>query len=128
MSSLPIRDYLADCMATAGLSQDDLQGPSGSPERLVRLVLEGTAKMPLEKVSDVAAMLKCDDRALFRVALTQFYSAGTVALLERMLGPQERSAGADAWVSFVRSVAPDDVQPPDSFARNMLRSLLNRTT
>ncbi|CUX66630.1 hypothetical protein [Agrobacterium genomosp. 13] len=127
MNSLPIRDYLADCMATAGLSQDDLQGPSGSPERLIRLVLEGTAKMPLEKVSDVAALLKCDDRALFRVALTQFYSAGTVALLERMLGPQERSAGEDAWVSFVRSVAPDDVQPPDSFARNMLRSLLNRT-
>jgi hypothetical protein len=30
-------------------------------------------------------------------------------------------------VRFVRSVAPDDVLPPDSFARNMLRTLLNRT-
>ncbi|THV16714.1 hypothetical protein [Rhizobium rhizophilum] len=128
MNSLSIRNYLTECIATVGLSLHDIDGPSGSPERLVRLVLDGNAKMPLDKVPAVAAMLNCDDRALFRVSLAQFYSADTVALLERMLGPQERSAGEDAWVSFVRSVAPDDVQPPDSFARNMLRSLLNRTT
>lgn len=126
MNSLPFRDYLAELVTAAGLSINDLNGPSGSPERLVRLVLEGNAKMPLDKVPAVADILNCDDRALFRVALTQFYSAGTVALLDRMLGPQERSAGEDAWVSFVRSVAPDDVRPPDRFARNIMRTLLER--
>lgn len=127
MKSLPLHDYLTHYMATAGLNIEDIDGPPSSPERLLRLVLGGTAKMPLDKVADVAAMLKCDDRALFRVALAQFYSADTIALMERMLGPQERSAGEQAWVNFVRSVAPDDVRPPDSFARNMLRTLLNRT-
>lgn len=127
MNNLPIRDYLAELVPAAGLSINDLDGPPGSTERLVHVILDGTAKMPLDKVTDIAAMLNCDDRALFRVALAQFYSADTIALMERMLGPQERSVGEEAWVSFVRSMAPDDVQPPDSFARNMLRSLLNRT-
>lgn len=127
MKSLPLHDYLTDYMATAGLKIEDIDGPPGSPERLLRLVLDGTAKMQLDKVADVAAMLKCDDRALFRVALAQFYSADTVALLERMLTPHESSVGEEAWVNFVRSVAPDDVQPPDRFARRLLRTLLKRT-
>lgn len=120
MNSLPIRNYLTDCMANAGLSLDDFDGPSGSPEHLVRLVLDGTAKMPLEKVADVAAMLDCDARVLFRAALTQFYSADTIELMERMLGPQERSAGEAAWVDFIRRGAPDRVEPPNRFARRLL--------
>jgi len=126
MNSLPLHDYLTDCMITAGISPDDLDGPSGSPERLGRLVLDGTAKMPLDKVPDVAAMLGCDQKALFRVALTQFYSAETIALMERMLGPQDRSAGEAAWVSFIRRIAPDDVRPPDRFTQNLLKTLLKR--
>ncbi|MDP9571457.1 UNVERIFIED_ORG: hypothetical protein J2W66_001942 [Agrobacterium larrymoorei] len=126
MKSLPLHDYLTDYLATAGLNIEGIDGPPGSPERLLRLVLDGTAKMPLDKVIDVAAMLNCDDRALFRVALAQFYSADTIALLERMLGPQERSAGEETWVRFVRSMAPDHVKPPDRFARNMIRALLKR--
>lgn len=127
MSSLTIRDYLTELVMAAGLNTDDLNGPPGSSERLVRLVLDGTAKLPLEKVTAVAAIFGCDARALFRVALAQFYSAEAIALLERMLGPQERSAGEEAWVSFVRRAAPADVQPPDRFARRLLRTLLNRT-
>lgn len=86
MNSLPICHYLADCMATAGLSLDDLDGPPGSPEHMLRLVLEGTAKLPLDKVEAVAAFLGCDASVLFRAALAQFYSADTIGLMERMLG------------------------------------------
>ncbi|SUB00833.1 Uncharacterised protein [Pannonibacter phragmitetus] len=93
----------------------------------MRLVLDGTAKLPLEKVTAVAAIFGCDAIALFRVVLAQFYSAEAIALMERMLGPQERRAGEEAWVSFVRRTAPADVQPPDRFARRLLRTLLNRT-
>ncbi|MDM7979025.1 MAG: hypothetical protein QUV71_01625 [Rhizobium sp.] len=127
MNSLPIRDCLAELVTAAGLSINDLDGPSGSPEHLLRLVLDGNAKMPLDKVAAVAAMFDCDPRALFRSALTQFYGADTIALMERMLGPQERSVGEEAWVSFVRRVAPADIQPPDRFARRLLRTLLKRT-
>ncbi|PZU19352.1 MAG: hypothetical protein DI589_21670 [Shinella sp.] len=126
MKNFPIRDHLAELVTAAGLSIDDLGGSSGSPERVVRLVLDGKAKLPLDKVADVAVMLDCDAQALFRVALAQFYSADTVALLERMLRPQAKSAGEEVWVSFVRSVAPDDVLPPDRFARRLLRTLLKR--
>lgn len=126
MNSLPIRNYLTDCMTNAGPNLVDLDGPSGSPERVVRLVLEGAAKLPLDKVAEVAVMLNCDERGLFQVALAQFYSADTLALFERMLRPQERSAGEEAWVSSIRRMAPDQVQPPDPFARRLLRTLLNR--
>ncbi|WP_313558663.1 hypothetical protein [Agrobacterium cavarae] len=127
MNSLPIRNYLTDCMANAGLSLDDFDGPTGSPERLVRLILDGIAKMPLDKVADVAVILGCDARELFRAALAQFYSADTIELMERMLGPQERSIGEQAWVDFIRRAAPDRVEPPNRFARRLLWTLLNRT-
>lgn len=97
MNSLSIHDYLADLATSVGLSTD-LDGPSNSPENVVRLVIGGKAKLPLDKVAEVAAMLKCDERALFRVALAQFYNSETIALIERMLGPPESSVGEEARV------------------------------
>lgn len=126
MNSLPISDYLSEHAAAAGLSPDDLDGPSGSPEHLVRLVLDDKAKLPLDKVADVATIVGCDARALFRVALAQFYSGDTIQLMEHMLGPHERNAGEEAWVSFIRSAAPDRLQPPNRFARRLPWTLLNR--
>lgn len=126
MNSLPIHVHLAELMTSAGLRMD-LDGPSNSPEHLVRLVLGGKAKLPLDKVAEVAVMLKCDERALFRVALAQFYSSDTVALFERMFGPPEWGAGEEAWVRFLRRAAPADVPPPDRFARRLLWTLLNRS-
>lgn len=128
MNSLPIRDYLTDCMANAGLRLDGLDGSSGSTERMVRLVLDGKVKMPLDKVASVAAILDCDARALFRAALAQFYSADTIELMERMLAPQEPTVGEQAWVNFAREAPPDGVRHPDRFALRLLRTLLNRTS
>jgi hypothetical protein len=88
MNNIAMRDHLSELVAAADLSPDDLDGPSGSPERLVRLVLDGVAKLPLDRVPDVAAVISCDARDLFRAALSQFYGGDTIELIERMLGPQ----------------------------------------
>lgn len=97
MNSLPIHVHLAALMTSAGLNMN-LDGPSNSTVHLVRLLLDGKAKLPLDKVAEVAVMLKCDERALFRVALAQFYNSETIALIERMLGAPESSVGEEARV------------------------------
>jgi hypothetical protein len=104
MNALPIRNYLAEHAAAAGLDLENLSGPSGSPENVLRLVLLG-AKLPLDKVADVAALIECDARCLFRVALMQFYRDDTIQLLERMLGQSERNPAEEAWLSLVRRAA-----------------------
>lgn len=91
MNRLPIRDYLSKHAAAANLNLDSLNGTSGSPERVLRLVLDSNAKLPLDRVADVAALLECDARGLFLVALTQFYNNDAIQLLERMLAPPEQS-------------------------------------
>lgn len=58
MNSLPIRDYLSEHAAAVNLNLDSLNGPSGSPERVLRLVLDSNAKLPLDRVADVAALLE----------------------------------------------------------------------
>jgi len=94
MNDLPIRNYLSEHAAVAGVDFESLDGPSGTPEHLLHLIFSGNAKLPLDKVPDVAALTGCDARGLFRVALAQFYSSDTIQLLERMLVPPERASAA----------------------------------
>ena len=127
MDDLPIRNYLSEHAVAAGLDPESLDGPSGSPKHLFRLVLDGKAKLPLDKIADVAAIVGCDARGLFRAALAQFYGDDTIQLMERMFGPPERSSGEEAWISFIRRAAPDRLEPPNRFARRLLWTLLNST-
>lgn len=126
MNDVSVRSYLSEKALAKGMDIERIEGPSGSPEHMLRLVLEGTAKLPLDKVEAVAALIGSDARNLFRLALPQFYSQDAIALMERMLGPQSRGSGEDAWVNFVRRAAPDGVEPPGRFARRLLWTLLNR--
>ena len=126
MNDLPIRNYLSEHTVAAGLAPERLHGLSGSPEHLLRLVLDGNAKLPLDKVANVAALIGCDARGLFRVALAQFYSNDTIQLLEHMLAPPERAPAEEAWLSLIRRAAGEGLEPPSRFARRLLWALLNR--
>jgi hypothetical protein len=126
MNDLPIRNYLSEHAVAAGLDPERLDGPSGSPEHLLRLVLHGNAKLPLDKVADVAALIGCDARGLFRVVLAQFYSSDTIQLLERMLAPPERNSAEEAWLGLIRRAAGDRLDPPSRVARRVLWALLRR--
>lgn len=127
MNSLPIRD-LSEHAAAVNLNLDSLNGPSGSPERVLRLVLDSNAKLPLDRVTDVAALVGCDARGLFRLALMQFYSDDTIQLLERMLGQRERNAAEEAWLSLIRHAAGDGLKPPSQIGRRILIALLRGCT
>jgi hypothetical protein len=126
MNDLPIRNYLSEYAVAAGLDPERLQGPSGTSEHLLRLVLHGNAKLPLDKVTDVAALIGCDARGLFRVALAQFYSSGTIQLLEHMLAPPERTAAEEAWLCLIRHAAGEGLEPPNRLARRLVMALLRR--
>jgi hypothetical protein len=126
MNDLPIRNYLSEHAVTVGLDPEKLDGPSGSPEHLLRLVLHGNAKLPLDKVADVAALIGCDARGLFRVALAQFYRHDTIHLLERMLAPPERNSAEEAWLGLIRRAAGVRLDPPSRVARRLLWALLRR--
>jgi hypothetical protein len=126
MNDLPIRNYVSEHAAAAGLNLESLDGPSGSAEHLLRLVLNGNAKLPLDKVANVAALIGCDARGLFRAALLQFYSNDTIQLLENMLAPPERTSAEEAWLSLIRGAAGDGLEPPNRFARRLVTALLRR--
>lgn len=126
MNDLPIRNYLSEHAVAAGLDSERLDGPSGSPERLLGLVLHGNAKLPLDNVAAVAALIGCDARGLFRVALGQFYSNDTIQLLERMLAPLERDSAEEAWLALIRRAAGDRLDPPSRVGRRLLWALLRR--
>ena len=126
MNDLPIRNYLSEHAIAAGLDPERLDGPPGSSEHLLRLVLHGNAKLPIDKVADVAALIGCDARGLFRIALVQFYSNDTIQLLEHMLAPPERTSAEEAWLALVRHAAGDRLDPPSRVARRLLWALLRR--
>lgn len=126
MNNFPIRNQLTELLAAAGLSHDDMDGPSGSPERLVRLVLDGAAKLPLDRVADLAALLRCDARHLFRLSLAQFYSQDNIRLLETMLGARELNADEEAWLTVIRNASNGEMKPPSRIARGVIRALFGR--
>lgn len=128
MNSLPIRDYLSEHAAAVNLNLDSLNGPSGSPERVLRLILVSNAKLPLDRVADVAALVGCNARRLFRLALMQFYNDDTIQLLERMLGERERNPAEEAWLSLIRRAAGEQLEPPSRIGRGLLWALLRKTT
>jgi hypothetical protein len=127
MNDLPIRNYLSEHAVAAGLDPERLDGPSGSPEHLLRLVLHGNAKLPLDKVADVAALIGCDARGLFRVTLAQFYSSDTIQLLERMLAPPERNSAEEAWLGLIRRAGGKGLEPPNRFARRLVTALVRNS-
>lgn len=54
--------------------------------KLFGIILRGDARLPLDRVEEVALTLGCDARQLFRLAMRQFYEEESICLFERMLG------------------------------------------
>lgn len=123
MNSIPIRDYLSE-HAASNLNLEGLNGTFGSPEHLLQLVLNGKAKLPLDKVEDVAAFIGCDAQGLFRLPLQQFYHDDNIQLLERMFGEPERNPAEEAWLSLIRRATGRRLKPPSQVGRRLVAALL----
>lgn len=125
MHNVLIRDYISQHAAAAFLSTDMINGEPGSTNRLLRLVLDGTAKLPLDRVAETAAMISCDRHELFRLALGQFYSDGAIAMFES-LATAQLSEVEQAWLAAIREAAGDDLKPPSRIARRVIKALFCR--
>lgn len=96
---------------------------SFADSKFFELILRGEAKLPLDRVEEVADLLACDKQQLFRMAIHQFYDQKAIALLERMLG-EPMTAEEQKWLHVVRSAADGPVPEPSGVAKRLVRALV----
>lgn len=113
----------------ARLSETEVQAGEVSilTSPLFHMVLRGDAKLPLDRVEDVAEPLGCDKRELFRLAMLQFYTEDAVRLFEKMLTDHVTEA-EKMWLHEIRSAAVGEVREPGSVCRRFIRTLSRTQT
>jgi len=92
--------------------------------KLFHMILRGDAKLPLDRVEEVASLIGTDARQLFRLAARQFYEEEAICLFERMLGTPI-SNEEQKWLDEIRSAADGPVAEPSGTARRLVRALVN---
>lgn len=110
----------------ARLSETEVPAGEGSilTSPLFQMILRGDAKLPLDRVEEVATALGCDDRQqLFRLAMRQFYDEEAVCLFERMLAFRV-SKTEQMWLHEIRSASEKPVPEPNSMAKRLVRALV----
>lgn len=90
--------------------------------RLFKMILSGDAKLPLDRVEEVANLLDCDSRHLFRMAMHQFYDKESVSMFELMLS-NPLSQFEQQWLDLIRSASGGDVGAPSAMGRRLIRAL-----
>ncbi|MEQ1403592.1 hypothetical protein ABK249_01485 [Neorhizobium sp. Rsf11] len=106
----------------------EMSVPASSESYLVsplfQLILRGEAKLPLDRVEQVARAMGVDIQLLFRLAMRQFYDEESVSLFERMLRTPVTHE-EQQWLDAIRSAADGPVAEPSGMARRLLRALAN---
>jgi hypothetical protein len=119
MNTTAVAEFLKERLA----NKEVAAGEGGFLEsRLFGMVLAGEAKLPLDKVEEVAAALDCDAPELFRLAMHQFYDEEAVRLLDRMFAVPLTTA-EQMWLHEIRSAAGGPVVEPSAIARRLVRAL-----
>ncbi|MDK1488645.1 hypothetical protein QN219_01020 [Sinorhizobium sp. 7-81] len=91
---------------------------------LFQTILRGDAKLPLDRVEEVATALGYDDRQqLFRLAMRQFYDEEAICLFERMLGTPMTNE-EQMWLHEIRSASEKAVREPNIVAKRLVRALV----
>ncbi|MBY5917742.1 hypothetical protein HFO77_25450 [Rhizobium leguminosarum] len=98
--------------------------PSGSfvTGSLFQMILRGDAKLPLDRVEEVASAIGADVRQLFRLAARQFYDEDAIRLFERMLDTPMTNE-EQMWLKEIRSAAIGPVSAPSGMAKRLVRAL-----
>ncbi|MVO95508.1 hypothetical protein [Rhizobium leguminosarum] len=86
------------------------------------MVLSGEAKLPLDRVEEVAGRLRCNKHELFRLAMHQFFDDVAIGLFERMLA-QPVSDEEQMWLNEIRSANYGPVSAPSGTSKRLLRAL-----
>lgn len=114
-----LADFLKSGSSAAQVQADEV-GFCGTP--LFAMVLQGGAKLPLDRVEEVADRLRCDKHELFRLAMRQFFDDTAICLFERMLA-QPVSDDEQMWLDEIRSAATGPVSAPSGVAKRLVRAL-----
>ncbi|MBY5746146.1 hypothetical protein HFO28_21505 [Rhizobium leguminosarum] len=108
------------------MAEMSVPAPAGSflASPLFHMVLRGDAKLPLDRVEEVASVIRVDGGQLFRLAARQFYDEDAIRLFERMLGtPMTKEE--QKWLNEIRSAADSPVGEPSAMAKRLVRALVN---
>ena len=76
------------------------QGP-----KMIEMIKDGSVRLPLDRVTQLAAALECDPRILFLLAFEQFTDAATVQSFKEMFGIT-MFAGDEALMHEIGYAAP----------------------
>lgn len=91
--------------------------------RFFEMVIRGEAKLPLDRVEEVADLLGCDGRKLFRLAMRQFYDEDVIGLFERMFCGSVTDE-EQKWLDAIRSAEDGPVAEPNGTAKRLVRALV----
>lgn len=94
---------------------------------LFKMILQGEAKLPLDRVEEVSSSLAIDAHQLFRMAMRQFYDEQTISTFEKMLG-FSISHEEQQWIDVIRSAGDGPVVKPSATARRLVRALAKPQT
>lgn len=115
-----LAEFLKAQLATFHL-EERTSGFVGS--RFFEMVIRGEAKLPLDRVEEVAGLLGCDRRKLFRLAMRQFYEEDSISLIERMFCGSVTDE-EQKWLDAIRSAEDGPVAEPNGTAKRLLRALV----
>lgn len=90
--------------------------------RLFQMIRSGDAKLPLDRVEEVADLLNCDKHELFSMAMRQFYDDKAISTFERMLATPLTSE-EQGWLHIIRSASDGPVAKPSVTAKRLVRAL-----
>ena len=73
-------------VSTTSMTQREIATAVGfKNQNMITMIKQGTAKLPLDRVPQMAKVLEVDPAFLFRLALEQFYEPSAVKMLNAVL-------------------------------------------
>ena len=107
-------------------SQADIAEEAGFVNaNMISILKNGAAKLPLDRVPDMARALECDERRLFMMAIQQHGHESTRGAIERIFGTIV-TANEVTWITELRDASDHSDPALTMRARKGLRAIFNR--
>ncbi len=92
---------------------------------MITMLKTGATKLPLDRVSSLAAALDCDPRLLFNLALEQMGGATTVRAIEEIFGTIV-TRNEVAWIGEIRNASGGSDPNLTTRARTAVRGIFGK--
>ena len=92
---------------------------------MIAMLKNGATKLPLDRVSSLAAALDCDPRMLFNLALDQMGGATSVRAIEEIFGTIV-TRNEVAWIAEIRDASGHTDPSLTTRARSVIRGIFGK--